>query len=389
MSTSLEVASEHICTVCGSSQSIKYGRVSGIQRYRCAKCGHQFLAEFKRMDVSESKRIAFLLYHSGVPARMIGQMLQVTQQSIYRWMREANPSERSDIQQDEHSIEVSSAELVRYFVQQNKRYQAKNMWIIPKDFPSGWNADIVIRKPAFRRLPASGEPLRVGVMGEETLKGIIFDETTGRFRMLKDNFVSLCKKRLNVYVSNVARARSTVLTGKRYYGRYRANFSGCVYMFLMFGGNDCNYDWDAIAKEPNREHQPACSLELFREKYTALITEIKRDGIMPVLLSLPPVNANRYYHEICKKRSEKAIRFWMNSDIDYIRRWHEMYNLAIFNIGLDFEIPVFDITSPFFAQRNADDYLCLDGVHPNAAGHQLIADAICRHVESLSPFISL
>ena len=43
--------------------------------------------------------------------------------------------------------------------------------------------------------------------------------------------------------------------------------------------------------------------------------------------------------------------------------------------------PIIDITTPFLSERHYGDLFCDDGIHPNAAGHQLIAETICNYAQ--------
>ena len=56
------------------------------------------------------------------------------------------------------------------------------------------------------------------------------------------------------------------------------------------------------------------------------------------------------------------------------------YNIEVFKIAIENNIPVIDITTSFLEQKNYSDYLCDDGIHPNEKGHELIAEAIMQHV---------
>ena len=68
---------------------------------------------------------------------------------------------------------------------------------------------------------------------------------------------------------------------------------------------------------------------------------------------------------------------WLGGDINIITRWHETYNRALFEISSSTNTPIIDITTPF---ENYDgdimSLMCSDGIHPNAQGHELIADSI-------------
>lgn len=88
------------------------------------------------------------------------------------------------------------------------------------------------------------------------------------------------------------------------------------------------------------------------------------------------------------KTSDEEIRsrekWWknvlMHNDRQYITNWHERYNIEVFKIAIENNIPVIDITTSFLEQKNYSDYLCDDGIHPNEKGHELIAEAIMQHV---------
>ena len=41
---------------------------------------------------------------------------------------------------------------------------------------------------------------------------------------------------------------------------------------------------------------------------------------------------------------------------------------------------VFDLRSQFLYQRDFADFMCEDGIHPNPAGHALIAQAVGSYV---------
>ena len=123
------------------------------------------------------------------------------------------------------------------------------------------------------------------------------------------------------------------------------------------------------------------TIEDFTDTYTGIINEIKAMGKTPVLLSLPPIDSERYFKHISKGLSADNIMAWMRNDKQYITNWHERYNIEIFKLAIANEIPVIDITSVFLEKPNYSEYLCEDGIHPNKEGHALIAEAIKEHVQ--------
>ena len=62
-----------------------------------------------------------------------------------------------------------------------------------------------------------------------------------------------------------------------------------------------------------------------------------------------------------------------------------MYNMQIQQIARKCSVPLIDIRSEFLKRPDYAKNLCVDGMHPNAGGHQLITAAIERAIPSL-PF---
>ena len=49
----------------------------------------------------------------------------------------------------------------------------------------------------------------------------------------------------------------------------------------------------------------------------------------------------------------------------------------------EYGIQVFDIRKPFLELGDYSDYICIDGMHPNAAGHKLIAKYLREELAAL------
>ena len=97
------------------------------------------------------------------------------------------------------------------------------------------------------------------------------------------------------------------------------------------------------------------------------------------LLSLPPIDDEKYFRFISRGRDSEAILSWLGNDKALLMHWHEMFNLLVFRAGNSAGAPVLDISSCFLSRPNYTNYLCEDGIHPNWEGHRLIADALCAN----------
>ena len=141
---------------------------------------------------------------------------------------------------------------------------------------------------------------------------------------------------------------------------------------IEFGGNDCDYDWAAIAREPEKEHQPKTPLGLFTERLREMVALARQKGMRPVMTTLPPIHARRYFDFFTRGGlSRENILLWLG-DVERIYRWHERYNGAVIQTARDCGVPLIDVRDAFLSERRYGELLCADGIHPNAGGHALI-----------------
>jgi lysophospholipase L1-like esterase len=67
--------------------------------------------------------------------------------------------------------------------------------------------------------------------------------------------------------------------------------------------------------------------------------------------------------------------------------WQERYNAAILKIAAETETKFIDIRGEFLLRADFQDLLCADGIHPNAAGHLVIAEGILGYIRPHAPFL--
>ena len=220
----------------------------------------------------------------------------------------------------------------------------------------------------------------ITAFGDSVLKGVVYEDD--HYRVTDGSFQKICEESFGITIENKAKFGSTITRGETIFERNldAIRESSGKYVVLEFGGNDCDFNWNEISEDPDREHLPMSTIKDFTATYTDIISEIKKLGKIPVLLSLPPIDSARYFKHISRGLSGDNIMKWMKQDRQYITNWHERYNIEIFKIAIACEVPVIDITSIFLEKKNYSYYLCDDGIHPNKRGHKLIAEAITSHV---------
>lgn len=224
--------------------------------------------------------------------------------------------------------------------------------------------------------------------GDSIMKGVVAEYSPSskfamKYDICPDNFVEACSKILNRKIINFARFGSNIAAGKKYLERNLDKICPGDYVVLEFGGNDSNMDWKAIAEDVNGEHQPQTTLRDFRRIYNSIIEEIDTRGGIPVLMSLPPIDAEKFFNFVTIGINGENIKTYLGGRVQYMADWHEKYNLEVFKIAAAKRVHVIDITSAFLDHSNYSDFLCDDGMHPNEAGHGLIFGAVRDYCQAL------
>ena len=231
------------------------------------------------------------------------------------------------------------------------------------------------------------ECYQFAVFGDSISKGVVYDDKKCRYVVLKDNFVNLIGNRIKGVVFNMSKFGNNIIRGTQRLEREIEKKNPDIAL-IEFGGNDCDFDWDAIAKNPNSHHEPKTELYIFERTLNNIIDYFKNLNIVPVLMTLPPLEPNRYFKWICKSNaeSEKNVLSWLGS-VKKIYTWHEQYNSKIVEIAEKNCTELLNVRRAFLKESDYSQYLCIDGIHPNAKGHKLIADKIMEHINSNYRFL--
>lgn len=218
--------------------------------------------------------------------------------------------------------------------------------------------------------------VRMCVFGDSIGKGVLLQNDSDRYGLVKIDLNDLVKQK-KIILDNFSKMGSTVAKGLTIVKQQASQLSNYDTVFLEFGGNDCSYAWDEIAKNPLKEHSPKTPAIYFEKIYTEIIEEIKANGGNPIMLTLPPLVPERYFEWVSKSLNKENILMWIGS-VDVIYRWQEMYNLKVILLAKKLAIPLIDIRSAFLNKRQYKEFLCEDGVHPNKLGYELIYKTIAK-----------
>jgi lysophospholipase L1-like esterase len=225
--------------------------------------------------------------------------------------------------------------------------------------------------------------------GDSIMKGVVIDpnllkEGTIKYQVSHKSFASRCEESLSYPIHNMSRFGCTILSGLKFLERSFSEIHPNDMVALEFGGNDCNFNWKEVSERPQDDHIPNTPLQKFQETYRNIVDKILSVGAHPILLSLPALQSQMFFNFISRGLNKENILNNLGGDVNFINNWHECYNLEVFKLGKERHIPVINISTIFLRQRHLGDYYCIDGMHPNEAGHALITDAILNYQRQLA-----
>ncbi|MWV47279.1 SGNH/GDSL hydrolase family protein [Paenibacillus sp. HJL G12] len=220
------------------------------------------------------------------------------------------------------------------------------------------------------------------VSGDSISKGVVYDEVRKRYVILEDNYVSLLQSKLKGAVRNTARFGNTLLKGignlKKDVLKEKPNI-----VLIEYGGNDCDFNWNEIATDPDAEHHPKTDFNTFESMLIKTVNELKSQQIIPILMSLPPLNADKYFKWVSQNNpeAERNIMKWLGS-VTKIYWWQERYNSTILKVSELTKTKYIDVRGAFLAHPDFTKFLCSDGIHPNQEGHRIIYDKVVEFVKT-------
>lgn len=217
---------------------------------------------------------------------------------------------------------------------------------------------------------------KICLFGDSVSKGVVYDENKNRYTFTKDCFANLFSARQSLHLDNFSKFGCTIGKGRTIIENHIEEARNADYTILEFGGNDSDFTWADIAEFPDRAHTPKTPIDSFFKEYANAIDKLRSNGANPVILNLPPIDEQKYFNWFSKGLNKENIIKWLGGKIEYIYRWHEMYNMEVCKIANEYGVPLIDIRSAFLGRRDFSTYLCADGIHPNAKGHKLICETI-------------
>lgn len=223
--------------------------------------------------------------------------------------------------------------------------------------------------------------------GDSITKGVVYDEAKQRYVVLKENFVNLVANNLKAGIYNAGKFGNNIIRGLQKFETDVLKKNPDI-LLIEFGGNDCDFDWQAIASNPEGQFEPKTNLDLFSKTLNNIINYCRKLNIVPMLMTLPPLDSKRYFKWICKneREAEKNILKWLG-DVNKIYYWQEQYSKRVEELAKENGVQLIDIRETFLNEKEYSKYLCIDGIHPNKEGHKLIANKVMDYLNSNLTYI--
>lgn len=233
----------------------------------------------------------------------------------------------------------------------------------------------------------SSEIQSIMVLGDSISKGVVYNEEKKRYVFYKDGFINSVSSLLRVPVHNLSRFGSTVKNGMSTLAEKFSSLQPDI-VLIEYGGNDCDFDWDEVAKRPQDEHLPQATLETYEKSLIKTVSYIKEQGKTPVLMNLPPLDDAAYFNWFTQGSAEKGERIlqWLR-DKNRIYWWQEQYSCSIEDAARRTDTRLINIRSEFLKAGDYRGYLCMDGIHPNEKGQQLIKEVLQEYISKNASYL--
>ena len=210
------------------------------------------------------------------------------------------------------------------------------------------------------------------VYGDSLLKATVPDKEF-RYHFHTD---ALCHALSGVEVVNRSKMGATIRKGLSLVQQdlQRGLEGHCA--LVAYGGNDSDFDWRAVAEQPDGEHHPHTELPEFVHLLKETVSALRQRGVQPVLMTLPPIDAQRYLRFICRGGlSCERIMHWLG-DSQAIYRYQEMYSGAVAQLAAEECLPLIPARQSFLSERSCGDMIAADGIHLTMEGYRRLYDTL-------------
>lgn len=229
-------------------------------------------------------------------------------------------------------------------------------------------------------MQAQQEMVKVNIYGDSIMRATVMDENR-HYHATMPTLLKELTAQYGLVFSLRTYFGSTIGRGAKLLQKDVEKGLDCRFALVEYGGNDCSYVWDEVAANPLASHEPLTLIGQFRTTLAHMVHTLQGAGVTPVLMTLPPVDAERHLHFIGKDETARQnILQWLG-DTQTIYRFHEYYSDAIAKVALETGAILVDVRHQFLHRHDMKDLIGIDGVHLTPKGYQIV-------LETFSDFIA-
>ncbi len=212
-------------------------------------------------------------------------------------------------------------------------------------------------------------------LGDSIVKGVSMEN--GRYKVLESSYYNKFKN--TVFSKTKNNGKFGLTSEKLLTNIEKIKDSEPDIVFISIGANDCNYNWKEISENPEKIHLPAIERSQFEDNLSSIYDYFLENNVSTISLNFPPLHAEKFFSFLSSKLSGDNIIKWLGN-ISRIYYHHESYNNIFETVTRNYGIDMIDVRSRFLVDDNLEDLIGIDGMHPGAAGHELIYKSITDHL---------
>ena len=222
------------------------------------------------------------------------------------------------------------------------------------------------------------------IYGDSLMKGTI-PSNLSRYRFTIDQYLNKISDTFSLQVLNRAKFGAPISKGEALLQQDLGRDITGRYTLVEYGGNDCNFNWVEVSADPDGEHLPKTPLKQFLGTLESMLDSLIQAGSQPALMTLPPIDAEKYLNCICTDARcvKDRILHWLG-DTHMIYRYHEMYSAAIAALAAKKDLPLIDVRTRFLDKRNYRTLISEDGIHPSEEGYHIMYSAFRERLATLA-----
>ncbi len=218
------------------------------------------------------------------------------------------------------------------------------------------------------------------ILGDSNAKGVVRD-IQDKYVVAENNTVNIISNYFQCETHNIS------FFGQTLEKAYKKGFVQKVLQYksdtlrnvvtINLGGNDSDYDWAKVAKEPTKKHESRTNIDNFEKYYRDAIHFLRENGFEVYMCTLLPFVPKLYFDTVVSKLgSPHNIMFYLDNDVNNLLTAQINFNEKIIQIAENEHVRLLDLRTLIQKNKNWKKLYCDDGIHLSEAGHKYLAQKI-------------